>query len=231
MIKIAAILLMTIDHIGLFLLPECLWLRMIGRLAMPLFAFSIARGWKFTRNRMKYLKNMLLFAAVSQIPCTFIALWLHIPMLNIGITWLLSLLSFLFADNISSSQTIKPWYIIGLIAVLIVAVIAPVDYGLCGVLYPLALYYAFESKHPTLYAMIGMCALYAVYMIEARLEMKWNPFVGVQMLSVAALPVMLLGSKIDSLDAMKRMPKRLFYWYYPLHLMVLLVLRLATSAE
>lgn len=79
--------------------------------------------------------------------------------------------------------------------------------------------------------MIGMCALYAVYMIEARLEMKWNPFVGVQMISVAALLVMLLGRKIDSLDARKRMPKRLFYWYYPLHLMALLVLRLATSPE
>ena len=52
-LKILAALFMTIDHIGVMLFPRVLVLRIIGRLALPIFAFMIAEGCKYTRNKKK----------------------------------------------------------------------------------------------------------------------------------------------------------------------------------
>ena len=58
MLKIIAMISMVIDHVGDMFFPELLWLRMIGRLAMPVFAFCITEGYIHTRNRKKYLLRM-----------------------------------------------------------------------------------------------------------------------------------------------------------------------------
>ena len=41
-LKILAMVCMTIDHIGAMLFPQAVWLRVIGRLAFPLFSYCIA---------------------------------------------------------------------------------------------------------------------------------------------------------------------------------------------
>ncbi len=40
-LKIVALAAMTVDHVGALLYPEALWLRVIGRLAMPIIAFLL----------------------------------------------------------------------------------------------------------------------------------------------------------------------------------------------
>lgn len=42
--------------------------RMIGRTALPIFAFLIVEGYCYTRNRLRYLLRLLLFAALSAYP-------------------------------------------------------------------------------------------------------------------------------------------------------------------
>ena len=68
MLKIIAMISMVIDHVGDMIFPELLWLRMIGRLAMPVFAFCITEGYIHTRNRKKYLLRMGIFALISEVP-------------------------------------------------------------------------------------------------------------------------------------------------------------------
>ena len=53
-IKILACILMAIDHIGFHLFPDLIILRIIGRLSMPLFAFFIAEGCYYTKNKLKH---------------------------------------------------------------------------------------------------------------------------------------------------------------------------------
>ena len=65
-LKIIACLTMLIDHIGLFLFPEALWLRYIGRIAFPLFAFFIAEGCRYTRDRFRYFLNVFVLAVLCQ---------------------------------------------------------------------------------------------------------------------------------------------------------------------
>ena len=49
-LKILAAIFMTLDHMGLMLFPHIPLLRILGRLALPIFAFMIAEGCKYTRD-------------------------------------------------------------------------------------------------------------------------------------------------------------------------------------
>jgi hypothetical protein len=64
---------MLIDHIGAvlftgWLFPDYGVLRLIGRIALPLYAYMIAQGCKRTKNINKYLLRLGLFALISEIP-------------------------------------------------------------------------------------------------------------------------------------------------------------------
>ena len=66
-LKIIAMVAMLLDHIGAYLFPQVRWLRIIGRLAYPIFAFMIAEGCRHTKNRVRYLLQMGGLAAVCQL--------------------------------------------------------------------------------------------------------------------------------------------------------------------
>ncbi len=57
---------MLIDHIGFLLLPHVIWLRWIGRLAMPLFAFFVAEGCRYTSNKLRYFLRIFLLGVACQ---------------------------------------------------------------------------------------------------------------------------------------------------------------------
>ena len=54
-LKIIAAICMVIDHIGMIFFPSEAIYRIIGRITFPVFAFMIAEGAKYTRNKWKYL--------------------------------------------------------------------------------------------------------------------------------------------------------------------------------
>ncbi|OPZ34570.1 MAG: TraX protein [Tenericutes bacterium ADurb.BinA155] len=75
-LKLLAILFMTLDHIGLFLISyfpatdsaqyTTGWVfRALGRIAFPLFAFMLAEGMNKTKNPIRYLFRISLVWAVS----------------------------------------------------------------------------------------------------------------------------------------------------------------------
>ncbi|MBN1436792.1 MAG: hypothetical protein JW936_06935 [Sedimentisphaerales bacterium] len=66
-LKYVAIVTMCVDHAGQVLLPDYIWLRYIGRLAFPLYAYLIATGYDLTRNRNRYLLRLFLLACMSQL--------------------------------------------------------------------------------------------------------------------------------------------------------------------
>jgi len=84
-LKIIAMVCMFLDHIGCGILERYLLvvsdpkvfsvleqvnesLRGIGRLAMPIFCYQIVVGMMHTRDRLKYLGSLLLFALISEVP-------------------------------------------------------------------------------------------------------------------------------------------------------------------
>ena len=54
-LKIIAMVSMALDHIGLLFFPDAAIFRILGRIAFPIFAYMIAEGCRYTKNRAKYL--------------------------------------------------------------------------------------------------------------------------------------------------------------------------------
>ncbi len=76
-IKIIATVLMFFDHVAStfgaygfgFIDSETTYLmRLAGRIAFPVFVFLIANGYRYTKDKEKYLFNMVAFGVISQIP-------------------------------------------------------------------------------------------------------------------------------------------------------------------
>jgi len=65
-LKLIACMSMLIDHIGYVLFPEAELLRIIGRIAMPIFAFFIGEGCLHTRDRKKYFLRLFVLALICQ---------------------------------------------------------------------------------------------------------------------------------------------------------------------
>ena len=68
MLKIIAMVSMVFDHVGDNFFSDAIWMRVIGRIAMPVFAFCVAEGYEHTHDRIKYLRRLLLFGVISEIP-------------------------------------------------------------------------------------------------------------------------------------------------------------------
>ena len=52
-LKLIACVTMLIDHIGAAFVPW-MWLRMVGRIAFPIYCFLLAEGAFYTRNPRRY---------------------------------------------------------------------------------------------------------------------------------------------------------------------------------
>lgn len=66
-LKLLAAALMLIDHIGYLLYPNVQVLRDIGRVSMPLFAFMIAEGCRYTKNKFTHFALMFLLGVFCQL--------------------------------------------------------------------------------------------------------------------------------------------------------------------
>lgn len=96
-LKLLAMTLMFIDHIGGYLLPFessfyplC---RGVGRLAFPIFCFLIAEGARHTRSMPKYMARLAAFAFISMPPHNLVhgAEWYAFSCGNVFFTLLLGL--------------------------------------------------------------------------------------------------------------------------------------------
>lgn len=74
MIKIIAMLTMLLDHVGQVFFLNMIIFPIVGRLALPLFAWGIVNGYKKTRNFKMYSLRILILAIVSQYPISLYAL-------------------------------------------------------------------------------------------------------------------------------------------------------------
>ena len=201
-LKLLAMLTMTLDHIGVQMFPGVLWLRIVGRLAFPIYAYMIAEGCAHTRNRRKYLLQMAGLALLCQLVYFFAMGSLFQCIL---VTFTLSILLIYACDTGS-----RPLTALALLGVAFVTVALPrllpgtdfaIDYGFFGVLVPAAAYLGKTRREKLLFTAGALVAL------------AWS--VGdIQWYSLAAL----LPLALYSGQRGKRRMKWLFYLYYPLHL-------------
>lgn len=207
-LKIIAMLSMLIDHTGLMIFPQYKFLRIIGRLAFPIFAYMIAEGCFHTRNRKRYF---LLVAGLG-IGCQAVyAFAAHHLYLNILLTFTLSIAVIFSVDSFLKQKTRSSLAIavITVSAVIFLTIIAPavfeeqgfrVDYGFLGVFFPVAVYYARTKNLKILSATAVLSAM--AFLNE------------IQIYSLLAIPLLYLyNGKRGKLNL-----KYVFYIFYPAHL-------------
>lgn len=192
-LKIIGVIAMVVDHVGVILYPGAIFLRVIGRLAFPIFAYYLTQGYIYTSNFKKYVLRLFAFAVVTQVPF-FIAT--HIKVLNIFFTLLLGLLAIHAYEK-------RKYPLLGLIIFL--SIIIPIDYSVYGILTVLA-FHIFQKKEFILRAQV------AVNILGFFLLSPWQVFgllgSGLALYYPKNLPKLQLN-------------KYFFYFFYPIHLVII----------
>ena len=209
-LKLIAMVTMTVDHIGHILFPGVLWLRLIGRLAMPIYAYFISEGCHYTRSMPKYLATMVITAMICQV-VTFLAGSLYQCILvtfsmSIGLIWLLK--QALKSKKplwwlLLAAALMAVWFVTQTLPALLPGTDYDVDYGFGGVLMPVILW-LIPNKPLKLLAAAGI-----LFLIN-----------GANILYLCTLGAVALLALYNGQRGKLKL-KWLFYGYYPLHLGVL----------
>lgn len=199
---------MLIDHIGVVFFPENGYLRIIGRVAFPLYAFALVQGYHYTRSRKKYTLRLLVLALLSQIPFT----WAFDDYsMNVIGTLLLCLLVMMAIDKLNPTNR-RP-YLPFLVAIpaFIVMEWVPMDYG--GYALLLVLIYRYSSPRWMAVWHTGLNVLFLVYQL-------WV----IQLFSVISTMAVVYYPKVQEWFGGLRVPRWLWRSFYPGHLLLLAVL-------
>ena len=211
-LKIIAMISMLIDHIGVQIYPDLQILRIIGRLAFPIFAYMIAEGCFYTKNKTRYLLMIFGLGFICQLVFYFFMGSLYQGIL---MTFSLSIIGIYAIDFYLNNKNLKSLCLMLLtsIGIIFVSLILPMilnntdfefDYTLLGILLPITIYF---SKHKLL-------KLLFVAVISILLSILYVPY---QLYSLLALPLLLLYNG----ERGKYKLKYLFYIFYPAHLVII----------
>lgn len=227
-IKIIAIAAMTIDHLTWAFFPgtQAVWyvfcLHVIGRLTAPIMWFFIAEGYHHTHNLRKYIIRLFIFAVISHFAYDFA---FGIPFLPLStgffnqtsVMWSLAWAPVLIF--ICSKEKVPMWAKI-LVIIAICLITFPSDWSSIAVMCPFFLYaHRGKFKRQAADIIIWTFVYAAVYFIF--LDKLYG---ALQMFAFLSIPV--LGSYNGEKGKWKGM-KWFFYIYYPAHLIVVGIIRLA----
>ena len=139
-LKIIALVFMFIDHAGKMCFPNIPEMRILGRIAFPIYAWCMIVGFHYTRSVPKYLLRILITGLVSQ-PLYMLALNHTWKQPNIFLTLFLGLCALWgIREKKYLSQIWAP------AAAMAAAILASADYGWRGVLLFIILYAVQESR-------------------------------------------------------------------------------------
>lgn len=229
LLKIIALVCMITDHVGSAILTGMQELRIIGRIAFPLYIWCLVVGACYTKNPGKYALRLLIGGLIAQ-PFYMIALNHGWDKGNIFMTLLLGYLGIWgMREKRMGSHIWAP------VLVLLVPCFVNMDYGWQGVLLILLMYMARGSSTGIAATMIAYCLFWGTNSVSVARVFgvylkQWELFklapmqalLKLQTLAVLAVPLIVWPRK-------KRtpFPKALAYAAYPGHLLILWLVKLA----
>ena len=246
LLKLIACVCMLCDHMGKMvfpyayklsatgrfasLVPKLNILRVIGRVAMPLYAYCIAVGCVYTRNIWKYFLRLIVMGVLVH-PLYQEAMG-HVP-LN-ACPWLTQfwrvdkLYAYYYADNLNIFFTLslaaliiacwkhEKYFFMVLAALLTWILRSRIDYGYRGVVLIILFYISLDKPLASFAAVF----LYMLNWCMPYLFSTWRLSASSQIYALAALPLIYLPLK----QRRVKLPKWFFYGFYPAHLMLIYII-------
>lgn len=214
-LKILACFSMLLDHVGKELFPEFKILQIVGRIAFPVFAFMIAEGCCYTRNKRSYFLKISGLALGCQL-VYFIAERSFYQ--NVLVTFSLAVLTIFLIEFVKKRKDALSYVLLIADAALIIFLcfFLPdivrgfhIDYGIFGLMLPVAVYLA-PNKASKLIAL-------TVFLIMLSTDLG-----GIQWFSLISVIVLALYNG----NRGKINLKYLFYVFYPLHLALIYLVKI-----
>lgn len=229
-LKFIACVSMLIDHAGLLLFPSQIWMRYVGRIAMPIFGFFIAEGARYTKSRTRYfVRTFLLGAACQAVYAVEEILSGGIRSVYLNILFTLSfsmLICFAYidfekalknADNIriftKAGALFCAIFAIGAFEIFctcskeLIGISLSFDYGFAGAILPLFALFGKGRKSQLVSFSIGL--IFFALLLQSTLWYIW--------FALLSIPILIC---YNGERGSKRF-KYAFYIFYPIHLGVL----------
>jgi hypothetical protein len=217
-LKLLAIVAMTIDHVAMVFVNEGSWLwiamRVIGRITAPVMSFFIAEGFYYTRDRRKYIKRMVVFAAISQI--SFVVMVFgrlpgsaleFLTNLNVMYTFTVSLLLLVIIE-----RKFK-WYIQSFLLTVCGILALFGDWGFYIPIW-VVIFYKFRKNFKLQAFTFNVYTFVLVSLTDSFLQYA---------VLFAVIPLYLYNGKRGNTLFIN---KWVFYVYYPIHITVLVILKI-----
>ena len=231
LLKIIAFVLMVTDHVGARFFPAAIELRILGRVAFPLYIWCLTVGACYTRSPWKYILRLALVGLISQ-PFYMLGLQHTWKEWNVFCTLLLGYLGVLgIREKRWGSQYWAPLLVVG------VSSLISIDYGWRGVLLVILMYLVRKDRGAIIALMVAFClywgmpyiALTGVFGYRFEGAFFSNTIVQtvlrLQTMAILALPLIVWPRKQRT-----PLPKWLGYAAYPGHLLLLWLARMMAGA-
>lgn len=234
-LHIIAMALMLCDHMWSIVVPGNDWLTVIGRAAFPIFAFMTVEGFFYTKDLKKYVKRLLFFALISEIPFNLAVgggivypihqnvLWTFL--IGIGLMWMNEKVKDkkLSVRILTAGITVVMGFVLGIISFC--------DYYSAGPLTVLVFYF-FRGRKWQNFVLQALCLWYINFEMLGGLNyvaelFGTEIFIPRQGFAIFALiPIWLYKGKQGPYN---KGIKALYYWFYPVHLLVLWLIGVITA--
>ena len=189
-------------------------MRLIGRIAFPIYCFLLVQGFMHTKNSKKYILRIFLFALISEVPfdMAFRHKIFDFTYQNVFFTLLLGLVTISILDWLSKKNlnTKTNKYLMGLLYIII-------SFG--GILA--------ADLLKTDYSGLGVATILLIYFYRNKrvlsITLGLIPLIINSIFEITAILDILLVKFYNGKKGLKL--KYIFYFFYPVHLVVLVFIR------
>lgn len=215
-LKIIGLICMVIDHVGYMFFEDCALLRIIGRLSFPIFAFMIAEGCKYTKNKLRYFLSVFLLALTCQIAVfIFDGSTKIYSLMSLAISIPIIYLLQVFKKNLFVKNKTKYIYgcllIFSVLSVCVLNKFIEIDYGFWGTMLAVfaSLFKNEKGKEDNLYLSLAFLGIGLIFLAMSTFVEQYY--------ALLSLPLLCLYSgKRGNLNM-----KWFFYLFYPAHFVIL----------
>lgn len=184
------------EHTGIYLFY--ILLRIIGRIAFPIYIFLLIQGFSHTRSKLKYAARLFAFALISEIPFNLAfgyAFWTF-QYQNVFWTLLAGFLYMWFADYVSS-RDVKPW--LGYIGVVISSLALGAYVGIAFINTAYSMGFDLTSTTSIIICIAGAAGIIALLEIVLNIKKTFNEL-SQKALSLAILGVLMWAADLGNTD-------------------------------